>query len=52
MSKEEITYKIPNNQIHISEILDEEEIGFNVIDAKEEHIQDLIKADLVVKVEK
>lgn len=32
--------------------IDEEEIGFNVIDAKEEHIRDLIKADLVVKVEK
>ena len=31
--------------------IDEEEIGFNVIDAKEEHIRDLIKADLVVKVE-
>ena len=24
MSKEEITYKIPNNQIHISEIKDED----------------------------
>ena len=31
--------------------IDEEEIGFNVIDAKEEHIRDLIKADLVEKVE-
>lgn len=31
--------------------IDEEEIRFNVIDAKEEHIQDLIKADLVIKVE-
>lgn len=31
--------------------IDEEEIGFNVIDAKEEHIRDLIKADLVVKVD-
>lgn len=30
--------------------IDEEEIRFNVIDAKEEHIQDLIKAYLVEKV--
>ena len=31
--------------------IDEEEIDFSVIDAKEEHIQDLIKADLVEKVD-
>ena len=29
--------------------IDEEEERFSVIDAKEEHIQDLIKADLVVE---
>ena len=31
--------------------IDEEEVNFSVIDAKEEHIQDLIKADLVEKVD-
>ena len=31
--------------------IDEEEPTFSVIDAKEEHIQDLKKADLVEKVE-
>lgn len=31
-------------------IIDEEETNFSVINAREEHIQDLIKADLVEKV--
>lgn len=43
-SSQQVYVDIPTREI------DEETIRFNVIDVKKEHIQDLIKADLVEKV--